>query len=108
MPGVTQTVYSTRFLALQGLSGSQSYPCPFGYRLVLRDLDAWYVGLFDNTVHLVGSSGQAIWGNGFTGGGTLNYASWRGRQIIEYGESFSVNASQPTDVTVSGYLLLLP
>lgn len=101
-------VYSVRFCAIEGLDGSAAFTVPEGFVWVLRDLDAWYVGFLSNTIHLTGSAGQAIWGNAFAGAEQPQYASWRGRQVLNTGESFGVNSAQATDITVSGYQLTLP
>jgi hypothetical protein len=109
---MARPVYSTRFIQQHGLSGSASFAVPSGYVAVVRDVDT-FIGtpVGANTLYFHGALGQAIW---FTEGtiGQSQYASWRGRQVFEPGETFDVQADvgvlDAYDVTVSGYLLALP
>lgn len=101
-------LYSYQFLAALGLNGSLPYTVPGDVRAVLRDLDAYYNGLVEASIHLEGSLGQTIWYNGFSAGGNPQYASWRGRQVLDPGDTLTVTTDQAIDVTISGYLLSLP
>lgn len=103
-------VYSTQLLAVQGLDGSQVYTVPIDKVLVIRDLDVYWGGSISNAgnVALIGSAGQTIWSTGSAGDGSSKSWSWRGRQVLESGEAFSVHTDTAMDVTVSGYLLTAP
>lgn len=101
-------VYSTRFLAGAGITSAVTFTCPTGFVAVLRDLDTFYAGLLVATARLIGSEGQTIWANAFAGGSEPEYASWRGRQVLEVGETCSLDSSGATDMTLSGYLLTTP
>jgi hypothetical protein len=105
-------VYSTRFLEAHGLTGTLSYTVPSGFTAIVRDVDSFIgtpVGV--NALFLHGALGQAIWWTQATIGQS-QYASWRGRQVFQEGESIEVEADVGTfdayDVTVSGYLLSNP
>lgn len=101
-------VYSTRFLEVRGLTTTLPYVVPAGVVAVVRDVDAFRTGILGATVIFHGAVGQAIWGKDYPPGSTDAYSSWRGRQVFLPGETFDVQASNPVDVTVSGYLLSLP
>ena len=90
------------------MDGTLSYTCPSGFTLVLRDLDTYSNELLETSVHLIGSEGQTIWYNGFAAGGNPQYAGWRGRQVLTTGEDVTITASGGVDVTLGGYLLVLP
>lgn len=75
---------------------------------MLRDLDCYYGGILSASVYLIGNQGQTIWYNGFAANGGGQYASWRGRQVLNAGDGFQLNATEPTDVTLSGYQLTTP
>lgn len=103
------SVYSVRFLQEHGLTSTATYTVPDGFVAILRDLDS-YIGTpaGTNGLYLEGDAGQAIWWSEATIGQS-QYASWRGRQVLNAGETFSVRADVGSldayDVTVSGYLL---
>lgn len=102
-------VYSIHIYAAVGLSGSSpSLGPPAGFRWILRDLDVTYSGLLVSSVRLIGPLGQTIWLNAFAGLSQPEYASWRGRQVVDFPDSVTLTASQPSDVTLSGYQLTLP
>jgi hypothetical protein len=101
-------VYSTQFLAIQGLDGTVYYDCPLDRVLVLRDLDAYAnVTVASRELYLRGSAGQTIYHDAW-GEESQHSSSWRGRQVISPGQQFSVFTSDLIDVSVSGYLLTLP
>lgn len=102
------TIYSTVFISELGLSGTHSYVCPSDRLLVLRDLDAYAeTTVAARDLWLMGSRGQTIFHDSW-GAPDQHNAAWRGRQIINPGDSFSVRTTDNVDVTVSGYLLTLP
>ena len=101
-------VYSTQLIVVQGLTSAATKVCADGYVMVLRDLDVFYNGLLEASVHMEGSVGQTIYYNGFAAGGNPQYASWRGRQVLNAGESVTIVCDQAQDVSLSGYLLTTP
>lgn len=105
---MTIPVYSKRFVQLHGLNGTHVYTCTAGVVTVLRDVDAYYggTGVLQNVL-VIGANGQAIW--------EFNpavlepsYGSWRGRQVFYAGETITFSTGDATDITASGYELLLP
>lgn len=102
------TVYSILVQASIGLNGTLTLTVPAGYKWILRDFDVyWGGGAIAKTVYLRGTAGQAIWFNGFAIGGG-QYASWRGRQVINPGKTCAIVTNDAMDVTLSGYQLTLP
>lgn len=103
-------VYSTLLVAEQGLSAPLSLTVPPGYIWILRDLDLYNGGgLGSAELFLVGSSGQAIYWARQTPGSDASVFQWRGRQVIEGGQSVTVNVtSGDWDVSLSGYVLSQP
>lgn len=105
-------IYSVRFIAVKGLTGTSSYTVPAGMVAIVRDVDT-FIGTPTgvNALFLHGEHGQAMWWTSATIGQS-QYASWRGRQVVEAGLTFDVQASvgalDAYDVTVSGYLLDAP
>ncbi len=105
---MARPVYSERLAQELGLSGLLLITAPHGFTTVLRDLDVYFGGsVFARGVYLRGAGGQTIWFNNFaTDAG--QYASWRGRQVIQEDEVFSIFTEDAMDVTLSGYVLTLP
>lgn len=102
-------VYSIRMYAAHGLNGSSPpFGPPSGTIWIVRDLDATYSGLLVASIRLLGSLGETVWLNAFAGGDQPQYASFRGRQVIPEGETFSISTSGACDVRISGYELTLP
>lgn len=100
---------------MQGLLGGEGYTVPPGFVAVLRDVDVyWGGGLAFPSVHVIGSASQTIAefhptadANAGLGAQADSHTwRWRGRQVVEPGDSFGVNVTgDPCDVSVSGYLL---
>jgi hypothetical protein len=102
------TVYSIVMYEQHDLDGdSGDLVVPEGFVWVLRSLDV-VNGSPLNFVALKGSVGQLIWVNSFATPVGFDYASWRGRQVVQPGEVLSVQSTAPADVTLSGYQLSLP
>lgn len=101
-------VYSTRFFALHGANGTFVYIVPAGRTAVVRDVDFYNGGGLSPAYYfLQGSAGQAI--DYFQSPDLVAHThQWRGRQVYNAGESITVQSSQPSDITVSGYLLVNP
>jgi hypothetical protein len=104
-------IYSTRFLSGKGGNGSFPYVVPTGYVVVLRDVDVYADVVGASQFFLQGDAGQAIWWNKWDPG-DAGYGSWRGRQIMYAGETFTANCDAAPldgiDYAVSGYLLTAP
>jgi hypothetical protein len=100
-------LYSERFIAITGLVGAIGYTVPAGYRAIVRDVDAYWGGGGSVQVYLHSAAGGTIWSDGNSGPSGF-YFSWRGRQVFYVGETITVEATDPTDMTVSGYLLIGP
>ena len=98
-------IYSRSLVAAAGLSGTVTSVVPAGTTVVIRDVDVTLGVSAGVLVTLVGANGQVIWA--WSSGVTTDKTSaqWRGRQVIEAGQTFSVVTSAPADVTVSGYVL---
>lgn len=98
-------VYSTRFLGVAGLNGTTAYVVPVGLVAVVRDIDAYAnVSVASRELHIIGAAGQTIWWADWNTGDQVA-RQWRGRQVLEAGESLTVTTSDLIDVTISGYLL---
>lgn len=105
---MARPVYSQRLAQVLGLSGLELVSIPAGFTCVLRDFDVYFGGsIFARAVYLRGAGGQTIWYNKFTAPDG-QYASWRGRQVVAAGETFSIFTEDAMDVTLSGYLLTTP
>jgi hypothetical protein len=101
-------IYSTLFFAAHDLNGSSPDLGPAAGKLwILRDLDC-VNGEFLNNVLLKGSAGQVIWAHSFGGTIAFDYASFRGRQVIAFGQTCSISTTAAMDVTLSGYELTAP
>jgi len=106
-PFVSSPIYSTRFIAEQGLAGIALYTVPLGFVAVVRDIDAYNGGsLSPEFLFFEGTAGQTIW----KGTGTMDPVNpqWSGRQVFVENEAFSFFTTGTWDVTASGYLLRAP
>lgn len=99
------TIYSTQLLAKHAASGSSIYLVPDGYTAILRDLDGWiYPAAGGPLLTLLGPLGNVLAqaeGSAITGTPLV----WRGRQVLNPGDTFTVTADAASDFQVSGYLL---
>lgn len=98
-------VYSTRLLQAVGLTADLVYTVPPGFVAIVRDADLHNNDTFGASFFMQGALGQAIWlaTRDITDTG---YYSWRGRQVLEAGETLTAHIASGTwDVTISGYLL---
>lgn len=100
-------IYSKNLLSLQGLDGAWTSPAvEVGLVVVLRDVDIYWNGLGEAGFYLIGEAGQTIWWTGWGVADAGTAKQWRGRQVIEAGQTWGVHTDQPIDVTVSGYVLV--
>lgn len=108
---MSSPVYSHSFITIEGLTGAHSYAPESGYKAIVRDIDVYATGVLDipfTYVFAHGSDGQAFFYYQWEPGAQA-WEGWRGRQVIESGQSFDITSyNGPVDVSVSGYLLSLP
>ena len=101
-------MYSHRFFAGKGVASQIDEHVPAGVLWIVRDVDVYCnAPLGGARFTFMGELGQAIW-TAVWAPNTTSAQQWRGRQVFETGTLFSVKADEPTDVTVSGYVLTLP
>ena len=105
-------VYSTCFLALQGLDGSYEVAPDFANIRVLRCLDVYWGGGLSGapTVFMSGHAGQIIAHfppSLSSGSDPVDAASWQwqGRQVVPVGGVIFLVSTGPVDVSLSGYTL---
>lgn len=80
---------------------------PPGFLWVIRGVDV-VNGEALNEVQLLGPSGQLIWANGFVTSIGFDYASYRGRFVVNAGETVRLQTTKSMDVSMWGYQLTLP
>lgn len=101
-------VYSIRMFEQHDLTGfSFSFGPPAGFAWVLRGVDVVNGELLNN-INLEGPSGQLIWAKSFGGTIAFDYASYRGRFVINPGETVRFHSTAAIDVSAWGYQLSLP
>jgi hypothetical protein len=102
-------VYSTCFIAQQGLGTTITYTVPPGFIAIVRDLDSYNSTFTNSTIRFIDAqTGGTIW-VAVNNALATDYESWRGRQVFETGQQFTVSVTgDPWDVRVSGYLLDTP
>jgi hypothetical protein len=106
---LAERVYSTQFIVAVGLTGTSSFACPSGFRMIVRDVDC-----YSDSVASAGdlfvrnpAGGTIFWQH--VGVGVQQIGQWRGRQVFDPGDVLAVVATGTSwDVMVSGYLLTLP
>ncbi|MBA0087124.1 MAG: hypothetical protein HRJ53_19240 [Acidobacteria bacterium Pan2503] len=101
-------VYSTVFIALQGLLGNFDYTVPNGYVAVLRDVDIYAsnLGPLNTVVRIIDpNTGGTVWFHDY-GATSSGWAQWSGRQVFPEGEVIRAHVdNDPADVRACGYLL---
>jgi len=101
-------IYSTRFLAEAGFTGSAAFLVPAGYVAVVRDIDSVVYTGAGATIQ-AGIGGSAVfWAvtEGVVAVTATN--SWRGRVVLNAGEQLVVSTDAAVDFVASGYLLTSP
>lgn len=101
-------VYSIRMYEMHNLSGAglDVGPGP-GFLWVVRGIDV-VNGEALNEVQAVGPSGQVFWANGFVTSIGFDYASYRGRFVVNELETIRLQTTKSMDVSMWGYQLTLP
>jgi len=84
------------------------YVCPTGYTLVVRDVDVWSGGGAMINWQLQILEGAKFAAGQFTVESIAQTAQWRGRVILNAGETLYFESDGPTDGVIGGYLLLNP
>lgn len=108
-----QQVYSVQLAAQANYIGSLLVLVPTGYKLVVRDIDAWHNAsggaaqlLFQGNI-----THQTLAGRQWSASDSSAW-QWTGRQVFETGQSFLMVATDAggngISFQVSGYHLLLP
>jgi hypothetical protein len=105
---MAQSVYSTRFLAIAISSSDGEYEVPSGFVAVVRDVDAWSSGGIIVNWRVSISGDPAFAGGQFTVEALDQFTPWRGRVIVNAGETIQAITDGPRGLTVCGYLLTLP
>ena len=101
-------VYSTRFIAVAGFTGSAAFAVPAGYVAVVRDIDVTVFTGAGATIE-AGIGGSAVfWGYTFGVVPILAWQSWRGRIVLNAGEQLVLQSDASADMVASCYLLSLP
>lgn len=100
-------IYSAQLFCAGALTGNHPVTVPAGQVYVLRDMDAWAETSHNGDELLVrGTNGNIIWAVLCDGTFAGSLKSWRGRQVIPQGTTFSVNAASGSwDIAISGYIL---
>jgi hypothetical protein len=102
-------VYSTRFLGSYLPTSPVEYTVPDDFVAVLRCADVWYDGAVGGGTAAIVVSSIGYLMECLPTGGTPETFTWRGRQVLNAGETvyFSDNVEH-FSVLLSGYLLSLP
>jgi hypothetical protein len=103
------SVYSTCFIAEQGLNGVVTYTVPPGYIAVVVNIDIYCSVLLPAVVRFQdGITGQTIYFFDFSAVSN-EWTQWQGREVFETGGQIQMSStSNPSDVRVNGYLLTTP
>lgn len=107
---MSRPVYSVRFIASPDpLFPPPPYVVPDGYVAIVRSIDFFAPAGNSGNYSLVQLDSPACVLFLWTFGSTEGTAHWDGRQVVEEGESISLNSSvnAPGSALVSGYLLTL-
>lgn len=102
-------VYSIQMYA-NNLNGGASVTVPAGVKWVVRDIDVSYVTSSSTRADLyVVMTGVIVWYQALE---TMSLpgvsAAWRGRQVIDPGDTLQFITSELLGIKVSGYALTLP
>jgi hypothetical protein len=102
------TVYSQTFLQAHNFSGASSPISPdAGFLWIIRGVDV-VNGEALNNFMLKGVGGQVVWVAQFAAPVGFDYASYRGRFVVEPGDSITIEATAALDVSIWGYNLTVP
>jgi hypothetical protein len=103
------TVYSQRFLAAVFPTAPTSFVVPAGFRAVVRDISAYFLGDVGGGELQFAIDGVCYFGLFVGAPNTPGGFHWEGRVIVEPAEAVAVNVpSGNWSFAMSGYLLSLP
>jgi hypothetical protein len=98
-------IYSTRLLEGFRVTHQTLVAAP-GFVTVVRDIDIfWPTAGGGLDVFVVGTLGQGIVYFHAAGAAPSQMFQWRGRQVMNGGDSWNIFASSVIDITISGYQL---
>jgi hypothetical protein len=95
-------------MAAELTSEDVEYIVPDGYAAIVRDVDVSSAGDENTNWGLAVVGGATFAGGSFTSIGAAQYQQWRGRQVVNPGETLVAFADGSRSIMVSGYLLTLP
>lgn len=106
------TVYTTRFLGEQGVTGALEYTVPVGFVAVPTHADVFAASSIPGAMHLKSFTGNwtfGYWVVGDTEGHDVELGVWDGRVAFVEGETFGFNGDGIVafDVQITGFLLSL-
>jgi len=101
-------VYSYRFLAEAGFTGSAAFLVPDGYRAVVRDIDCVVYTGAGVTIQAGIGGVTNFWAVTLGVVAVTDTVSFRGRQVLNPGEQLVIATDAAADFVASGYLLSLP
>ena len=104
------SVYTVLMHSIAGQNGLHTLSPPDGSVVwIIRDIDVYAGNAGVSPIHLRfrNDAGGTLWLVQVDPDTNLS-ASWRGRQVSQFGAPFDVLTDAPFDVTVSGYQLSLP
>lgn len=106
---MARSVYSVQLLCVAPLLPATFVECPSGVKIVLRDIDVREEsGGAPTTLLVNGPAGGSFWAAQRTTAGELGFFQWRGRQVVNPGESVEfIPLSGTWSVWASGYELTL-
>lgn len=104
------TLYSTQFAAVQGLvASSHTYTVPAGFIAIVRDIDAFADTSGTSTFLVARGPASNVFFYAEFLLATTSSKEWRGRQVLNTGETLVLQAGPAAvDVMASGYLLSMP
>lgn len=102
-------VYSTRFMAAVFPTAPTDYVVPTGFRAVVRDISAYWLGDVGGGALQGAIDGVAYFMYFIGTAGVPGGYHWEGRVVADEGETVAINVPMGNwSFTVSGYLLSLP
>lgn len=102
------SIYSQTFVQAHNFSGTSSPLGPSaGFVWVIRGVDV-VNGEALNFFGLKGAGGQLIWAKSFATPLGFDYGSYRGRYVVEQGDTVTMQSTAALDVSIWGYNLTAP
>lgn len=105
---MARNVYSTEFI--RNNAGSEYvYACPEGFVALISTIDV-YIGIVTDGGNFTAAAGSLVtvfWSQGYSVPGE-QYSAWRGKCVLQPGESLYVSGDGEFACSVAGDLLTLP